>query len=233
MPAAKQLGLPLHRDDAATFSTYVAGANAEALAAVRQVAIHGGAFIYLWGGLGTGRSHLLAAACAAALEAGRSASSLPLTEIASFGPAVCEDLDRLDLVCLDDLDAIAGNAGWEQSICHLYNSLRERRGDLILTATTNPADSPIVLADLKSRLTWGLVFQLRPLDETGRREVLARRVRARGIELTDEVIDYLLHRHRRDLASLCRAVDRLDAASMAAQRRLTLPFARSVLDGGE
>lgn len=228
-----QLPLPFHRDDAASFATYIAGDNGEVVEALRRcLGPAPSYFIYLWGASAAGKSHLLCALCQEAAHGGRQTACLPLKQVGPLGPALCEGLEGLDLVCVDDLEAIAGSAQWEQALLHLYNRLRDGGRTLVMTAASSPTESPIALPDLKSRLAWGTVYHLRGLDDAGKRLALLRRAQARGLEVTEEVLDYLLHRLRRDLPTLCGTIDRLDTASLAAQRRLTVPFVRSLLDPG-
>ena len=185
-----------------------------------------GGFVYLWGDSGCGRSHLLQAACREAGEAGRRAAYLPL---ASLAPAALEGLEALDLVALDDLETIARDHAWERALFIAYEALRGTRAGLLVASRIAPAGLPLALADLRSRLASGAVYQLRPLDDGQKQEALALRARLRGLELPDDTSQFLMTRYARDMHALCRMLDELDAASLAAQRRLTIPFVKSVL----
>ena len=123
-----------------------------------------------------------------------------------------------------------GQDPWERALFGLYNDLQERGGNLVLSAAAAPAGIPVRLADLASRFAACVVFQLRGLDETEQGIALQERARSLGVELPDETLQYLQRRLPRDLAVLCAALDRLDAASLSHQRRLTVPFVRSVLE---
>ena len=140
-----------------------------------------------------------------------------------------EGLERADLVCLDDVDALAGAQEWEQAVFALYNGLREHGGRLLAAGPVPPAALPLELEDLRTRLAWGLVYQLQPLDDEDKLRGLQQRARERGLELPDAVARYLLQRCRRDMASLLHCLDELDRASLAAQRRLTIPFVKEVM----
>lgn len=226
----KQLPLGVQLRHHARFATYVTGGNENALATVRGCwrARPATPVIWLWGGPGTGKTHLLQAACAAADEEGRRAGYLPLGEPA-LAPAALEGWEALDLVCGDGLHAVAGNAAWERALFGLFNGMSERGGTLLVTADRAPAALSLELPDLASRLRSGPVFQLRPLDDGGRLEALQRHASARGLRLPEETARYLLRRTRRDMHSLCATLDRLDRASLVAQRRLTIPFVRELL----
>lgn len=186
-------------------------------------------WLYLAGPAGSGKSHLLLAACAEAVAAGRRAAYLPMPAFAGRLAAGLAQQENADLLCLDGLEAIAGNAEDEEALFHFHNRARADAGVVIYAARAQPAELGLSLRDLQTRLGQCTRFSLAPLDETGRREVLRQRATRRGLELDDTVLDYLLRRVDRDLASLTRLLDQLDRASLAAQRRLTIPFLRQHL----
>ena len=220
-----QLSLAVNLRDGFDFDGYWDGGNEAAVAAVR--ALEPGS-CYLWGEAGSGKSHLLQAACGEATRQGLRPVYLSLAQ-AGLAPENLAGFDGLDLVALDDLDAVAGDEAWEQALFHLYNRLHDAGARQLLAATVSPTALPLRLPDLKSRCGWGLVFRLQRLDETGLRQALRHRAARRGLELPDEVLDYLLRRLPREPALLFALLDRLDHASLAAQRRLTIPFIRTRL----
>ena len=224
-----QLPLALRLAPEATFETYHAGPNAQAVAALRRLAAGGGeGLVYLHGPPGTGKSHLLQAACRAAGEG--AAVWLPLEALArGAGPGALAGLERLGLVCLDGLEAVAGVEAWERALVGLMAASGASGTRLALAARAAPAALPVRLPDLRSRLGWGLVLGLRPLDDAGRAAALRLRAAARGLELPSETVAFLLRRCPRDPASLFALLDRLDRASLAARRRLTVPFVRALL----
>jgi DnaA regulatory inactivator Hda len=213
--------------DSATFANFLAGDNAAALHLLQQ---GGEPFVYLWGGQGSGRTHLLQAACHAESARGGSPAYLPLAALARAETAVLDGLEQMSLVCLDDLQAVAGQGAWEEGLFHLYNRVRDAGGRLLAAADAGPAVLGVQLADLRSRLSWGPVFQLQSLDDAGKLAALQLRARARGMELGAEVGAYLLRRCPRDMHALFELLERLDQASLAAQRRLTIPFVRELIN---
>lgn len=230
----KQLPLSIGLRESAHFANFVAGENrqlVEAVEAMMRAARDQERCLYVWGGEGVGKSHLLQAACHAAAEAGQTAIYLPLSQADQFAPQMLEGMEQMAVVAIDDIDAIAGDRAWETAIFHLYNRMRdESEGALIVAATTPLASSPLQLADLRSRLAWGLVFQLQGLDDDGKLAALRRAARGRGLDLSDEVANYLLRHYRRDLAALMALLEKLDEVSLVAQRRLTIPFVKSVIE---
>ncbi|MCG3203012.1 MAG: DnaA regulatory inactivator Hda [Gammaproteobacteria bacterium] len=230
--AGTQLPFDFHRDQSAVFDSFCAGDNGEALGALRHLStLESPQTLYLWGPPGTGKSHLLQAMChGAGASSGKPVSYLPLREAMQHGPEICDGLESCAMVCVDDLEAIAGNEAWEAAIFALYNRLRDARRTLAASGAAPPRASPIALADLRSRLEWGLVYQLRPLSEGGKRNLLLERGRQRGLTLDPGVVDYILRRHPRDVGHLCAFMERLDRASLSAHRQVTIPFVKSLLD---
>ena len=225
-----QLALRITWRRESSFDRFVSGANAEAVEAVRGMARSGGmTCLYLWGEPGTGKSHLLHAACGAAAAAGRRAIYLPLEDHARGAPDPVAELDAFQLVCLDDVQHIAARPDWEERVFELYQRLRAQGGGLLVAATCAPAGLGLALPDLSSRFAAELVLRLQPLDDGERKEVLRENARQRGLELRPEVADFILSRHRRDLHALVSLIERLDEAALVAKRALTLPFVRGVM----
>ena len=226
----RQLPLGVTLRLAARFETYVPGENAACLAALGA---HGAGpalpAVWLAGGAGAGKTHLLQALCARAGERGRRAVYLPLASLLDLGPEALEGFEALDLACIDDVDHVLGEARWEHRLFSLYNALTER-GSIVFAAVDPPAALTIGLPDLASRLRAAAVFRLVPLGEAAQAEALEARARHRGLELPGESLQYLLRRAPRDFPTLCRILDELDVAQLAAQRRLTIPLVRETLE---
>jgi DnaA-homolog protein len=235
MPAGIPMQLPLSvkLSDEATFDNFFGGPNAHAVRAVEALADPACAppdtSVYLWGAAGSGRSHLLQAACHRMAERGGLAMYLPLAELVALGPELLEGMEAVDLLCLDELDALVGLAAWQEALFHLYNRLREQGGRLLLAASAPPRAMELDLADLSSRLGWGLVFQMQALDDDGKQAVLKLRAEGRGLQLSDEVARYILNRGARGMGELFAALEKLDQASLQAQHRLTIPFVKRIM----
>lgn len=229
MPA--QLPLHIGLRDSATFDNFYPADNGQVLAQLQQCArLEGEGFIFVHGAVGSGKSHLLQAACHAASESGQSVVYLPLRQREQFSVEMLEGLEHMHLLCIDDLDAIVGDADWEEAIFHLYNRVRDAGARLIVAANTHPAALAVKLPDLQSRLVWGLVFLLQSLDDEQLTAALQLRARGRGLDLPGEVVAYLLKRYARDMNSLFDLLERLDRESLVAQRKLTIPFVRQFVD---
>lgn len=186
-------------------------------------------WLYLLGPAGVGKTHLLLATCAAAEQAARRVAYLPLAAaVGRLGEAL-EALEGNDLLALDGIETIAGQRDDEIALFHAFNRARAATTTVLFAANAAPDALGITLPDLRSRLSQCGRIALQPLGEAGRREVLRERAHRRGLVLDDAALDWLLKRVDRDLASLTVVLDRLDRASLAAQRRITVPFLRQTL----
>lgn len=228
-----QLPLALRWPRRQRFDHFQAGDNAAALAAVRSLAVDepgtdGAPRIYLHGPAGCGRSHLLMAACQAASAAGRRVQYLPLAAL-GHPAAALQGVAGSELLALDDVHAIAGQREVELALFDLYNRARAEGSRLLFAAAAAPAQLGLGLPDLRSRLGACTHYLLKPLDDAERRGVLRAQAALRGIVLDDAVLDWLFARHARDLGALLDLLERLDQASLAAQRRVTVPFLRALL----
>lgn len=222
----QQLTLRVGLRDGITFDNFLVGANGALLQQLREGSEP---FLYLWGGAGSGRSHLLQALCHLADERGESAAYLAMTEYQGLDVAVLDGLEQYAVVAIDDIDVVAGEGRWEEALFHLYNRVRDGGGRLVVAAAAPATAAGFRLPDLISRLGWGPVYQLQPLDDDGKAAALQLRARRRGMELADDVAAYLLKHAARDLPALFALLDELDRASLSAKRRLTIPFVRELL----
>jgi DnaA family protein len=199
----RQLALGISPPSEPRLDNFVAGANGELLARLRALAdgTLPEAIVYLWGELGSGRSHLLTATAAAAARPG--------------GVTLADDVERLD-------------EATQIALFNAINAAREAHGAVLAAGSTPPAQLPL-REDLKSRLAWGLVYQVRPLTDPERAIYLRAEAERRGIRLADEVIWYLLSHVRRDLPSLGAILELIDRTSLERQRQVTLPLVREAL----
>jgi DnaA family protein len=228
-----QLALPVELADDALFDTFVAGSNQDLIAAVKSLtevsALH--PLVYVWGPAGQGKTHLLHATCAAASQAQMQVMYIPLREFQDpEHRSLLQGLDGYDLVCLDDVDAVTHSATWCDALFELYNRLADSQHcRLLISASSSASALDVALPDLRSRLQAATPYALRKLSDEER--VLALQVHAsqRGLHLETEVGHFMVQRLSRDMHALMQVLNRLDKASMAAQRRLTVPFVKDTL----
>lgn len=226
-----QLPLPIHQIDDETLDNFFVGHNDLLVDSLsKNIACLKQQFFYVWGAEGSGKSHLLKAVSNQFLLLNRPAIYVPLSKSQYFSPAVLENLEYQDAVCLDDLQLVVGNEEWEIAIFDLFNRIREKEDTLLLiSANQSPNALPIKLPDLASRLTWGEIYQLNVFTDEEKILVLQRNAYERGIELPDETANFLLKRLDRDMHTLFDALLKLDKASLQAQRKLTIPFVKETL----
>lgn len=230
----RQLSLGVALNDEATLSNFYApeqSPQAHAVILLRErllTAVE--PFVYLWGASGSGVTHLLQGACHQALDSGLEVQYLPLAELVDYPPeALLEGLEHLDLVCLDQLHAVAGQPGWERALFNFFNRIRDNGNRLLVGANASARELGIELPDLQSRLSWGVTFHLPALTDEDKIALLRFRAELRGMELGENAAKYLLNHGARGVAELIVALDQLDSASLEAQRKLTIPFIKETL----
>lgn len=227
--ANNQLILGLSLRDDATFTNFYPGDNALLLAALTEnLAGRGELFIYLWGMHGVGRTHLLQACCHE-MHLNSSAVYLDLKDYQDFSPDILEGLENVELVCLDNINAVLNIRKWEEALFHFYNRLRENNRRLIVSGNIAPGQLMCQLPDLRSRLTSVLSFQVKPLKDAQKLQALLMRAKNRGVVLPESAAQYLLHHNSRNLAELFAILARLEKATLIEQRRITIPFIKSVI----
>lgn len=201
----------------------------EGLLAQLRALISGGDWLYVAGPTNVGKTHLALGFCAEAEAQGHVAHYLPLAamsgRLAEALPSPSPDM----CVVIDGLERIAGNADDEVALFHFHNAARAAGASVLYAAQAHPDDTGLVLPDLRSRLSQLARITLQPVDDATRAEILRERAGRRGLVLDDVATEWLLRRVDRDLGSLTRVLDKLDRESLAAQRRLTVPFLRQVL----
>jgi len=222
---SQQLTLGIRLRDDATFDNYYADDNEQV---VYNLQNQQDPYIFLFGEAGTGKTHLLQAACHAGGKKGLPVVYLPLAE-QDLVPAMLDGLENMALIALDDIHQVVGDDVWELALFNLYNRVRERGGFMLVSSSIPLASLNIKLADLRSRFSWGPVFQLTALSDKGKQYALQQRAKNRGLELSDDAVKYLLKRSSRDMNSLFSLFEKLDKASMIEKRKLTIPFIKNYL----
>jgi DnaA family protein len=226
----RQMPLSIHLSEEADLSAFCFNTNA-LLESQLQAALagRGERFLYLWGHKGCGKSHLLQACCAAFQDPALT-TYLPLNLLKEFGPLILEGLEHQALVTLDDIDAIANDPLWEEALFHFYNRIRDTQNLLIVSATMAPKHLNLKLPDLKSRLCSGLTLFLNELTDEDKIDMLMSRSHQRGFALPRAVAQYLVSRCHREMHALTEVLNQLDEASLAAQRKITIPFVKEILN---
>ena len=226
----QQLPLPLGLNAELSFDQFWPGPNREAVGQLRKAAAgQGEPLIVIWGEAGLGKTHLLNAVCSEAAEQSGAAAYLPMGLLREYGPETLAGAETFGIACLDDLDLLAGAPDWELALFHFFNRLRDAGQRLIISTSLPPAQLGFALPDLASRLTWGLTLRLHRPGEDDTRQILQMKSRSLGLDMPEAVARFLMDHAQRDLPALIRLLERLDRASLAAQRRLTVPFVRGLI----
>jgi DnaA family protein len=212
-----QLLLDITPDWWPTFDNFVVGENQELLFALHQALSDASCerCLYVWGQAGSGKSHLLQACVSEAQNSRHSAI---------YAQGVVPD--RYDVVAVDDVEKLDDAAQIE--LFNLYNEMRESGGILLVSGTQSPANLQL-RPDLRTRLGWGLVYQVQGLSDTEKAQALEQHAQARGFTLAPEITHYLLRHGRRDLPSLLAVLDALDEHSLRLHRAPSVPLLKEVL----
>lgn len=225
-----QLPLAMSLRPEMTLDSFVTGDNHQLLEALHTLATRAEqGQLFLTGPAGSGKSHLLMGTVAEAQAAGHRSAFLPFSELAELPAQMAEGLEQFDLLAFDDLQLVAGKAEWELALFHLFNRARERGARLLFSATTGPAGLRLGLPDLGSRLAWGSSYRIIPLDDSGREKLLLLQARKRGLKMKPQAASWMVSHCSRDPRQLLALLNRLDQASLAARRQLTLAFVREQL----
>ena len=224
-----QLPLKVNLRDDATLDNFLALPRVEPLvnALHAQLLPDGEAIIYLYGPAGSGKTHLLQASCH---QSDAGTLYLPLKELGQY-PAteVLQGVEQMDRVCIDDLHTVLGDAEWERALFNLYNGAREQGCRLVVAGDAAPRVLAVGLDDLRSRLSWGIVYQLAQGDDSEKASILQFRAARRGLSLSTEVASYIVSRAPRAMEQLLDVLDVLDSASLSEQRALSIPFVKQTL----
>ena len=185
--------------------------------------------IGLWGDAASGKTHLLNASAHFARKQGIELQLYDAAQLVCCDASTFEGYGNCDVLAVDNLDAVVGDAAWEAFFYQAINRCRDGEYRFVFTLAARPGNQAFGLADLRSRLQWGLLLQLPASGDAEVRDILRRRAELLGFELSDEVISYLMNRYPRDLAAQMAILRHLDGASLSQQRRITIPLVRQAL----
>jgi len=229
---SQQLPLPIAINNEETLDDFVWGDNLLIQQQLTLCLQHlGERMLYLWGDNGLGKTHLLQAACHEVTQHQEMAIYLPLKLLHTWDTSLLEGLEHHSLIAIDDVEAIGNNRVWEEALFHLYNRVKENEScRLIFSASEPPNALDFSLPDLRSRLNHTLIMHLQTLKDEDKIQLLCVIANKRGLTLTPQISEYLVTRLSRNLNNLIQVLDKLDAASLAHKRKLTIPFVKSILD---
>lgn len=226
----KQLPLSFEYRANQTFGDYYAGSNLETVSLLQDAVVnHTEKQVFIWGESGIGKSHLLRACCDKAHQADKTSFYFDFAVCDVAEPDLFDGLESFDIVCLDNITRIVGQSAWEIAFFNFYNLHREIGNTLILSATCPPNELIINLPDLKTRLNWGLTLKLKTLGDDDKIAALIFKAGQMGFEISVQTGRYILSQYARDLNYLWSLLETMDHASLAAKRKLTIPFLKEIL----
>ena len=228
---AQQLPLQFEFRANQTFDDFFPGNNQEIINHLKNcVDGSGESFLFLWGKPGQGKSHLLQASCQRAHTRNLRSFYFDLATAKLPDPLILSGLTACELVCLDNVEAVAGNSDWEQAFFNFFNEQRDQNHQLILSAACSPLALNIQLPDLKTRLNWGLTLKLKPFSDADKIALLIFKADQMGFEITPQTGSFLISHYDRNPESLWALLDKLNLETLAAKRKLTVPFLKHILE---
>lgn len=229
---SSQLYLPVQLPDDEDFESFYAGQNQQLVSHLKgwPASPQQPFLTYISGEPGQGKSHLLYSLCNLAADNNLTCAYIGLKNLAELAPEMLTGLEQMDYVCVDDIHLLEGKNNWQQAVFDLINRIREQgQSKMLISAIQGPKQVPLALADLRSRLSWGLSFHLHPLTDDMRTEVLMNRAYRRGMMMPSEVARFLINHCHRDMPALMNVLEQLDVSSLQASHKLTIPFVKKVL----
>lgn len=227
---SRQLVLNFCLPDLISFANFYAGSNQNVVDVLHNFTTSPlTSFIYLWGEHGCGLTHLLLSCCNYHHEQGIATAYIPLKDLKGSSPKILENLENMNLLCIDDLDAVAGYPHWEEALFHCFNRLQQRHCNIVVGANAAPQALPLRLPDLKSRMMSGMIYEIKQLTDEQRVAALQFRAEKLGLMLSRRAATFLLYRYSRDTNKLFALLKDLDQASLHARRSLTIPFIKQFL----
>lgn len=226
---AKQLPLQFEFQANQGFNAFYSGNNKETISHLQQIFSSQEQQVFIWGDTGTGKTHLLQAVCQESHSHDKTSFYFSFNSDPLPPTDILNGLDHFDIVCFDNVEKIAGNTQWEQAFFNFFNSHRDNNKQLLLSANCPPKYLTINLPDLKTRMGWGLTLKITPLSESQQIDALIYKANDLGFEIPENVGKFLMSHYARDLPSIWVLLDKINHATLAAKRKLTIPFLKQIM----
>jgi len=224
-----QLPLNIQLDDSARFDNFYPGDNLQLLEKLQKLPQNVGEFYYLWGSAQGGKTHLAQALCSWFDENRLSAVYLPLAD-PNLSPPILQGMSQMSLICIDQLQFVEGHRDWEVALFDLYNEVKQLNHSLVIFSDKAPGQSAFKLADLKSRLSAMEIYRVESLNDQQKIALLKIRASKRGLDISNEVCSYILHRQSRSLGDLMQILEKIDQSSLALKRKVTIPLVKALFE---
>lgn len=222
-----QIPLPVSISEYMTFETFYLSSNKVVIDSIKD---DKNKLIWIAGPQGTGKTHILQATVNYMDDGDNRLLYLPMVESKDFTPDILDNLNQFDLVAIDDIENVIGDFSWEEQLLILYEELIHTKCRILISSSDTPQGLRFKLPDLASRFSLGLVDRLKPMNEEQIIKAISLHATVRGFNLPAEVAKYLISRVPRDVSVLVDIIKLLDYESLSKQRKLTVPFIKTVLD---
>lgn len=224
-----QLPLNIQLDDSATFNNYFVGNNNQLYHRLISLIERSSDFIFIWGTSDSGKTHLAQALCHQFDMSGKLTAYLPLNN-PDIKVEILDGMNHLDLVCLDQVNAVEGDPKWEESLFNLYNNLKNENKNLVIFSEHSPNHSLTQLADLKSRFSAMEIYKLQSLDSQQKLDFFKQRATNRGINISDDAVKFILSRKSRSISDLVTMLEQIDHSSIVLKRKVTIPLIKQIFN---
>ena len=225
MSNPKQLTFPWNKSNKSKFDNfYFESSNIEV-----KDALLGSEDIFLYGLKKTGKTYLLQSLCNYYFNKGRTSLFIPLKEVKDLGSQITESLENLDLICIDDVDLIAGDNLWEKAIFNLINDCLLTDCRLVFCSSFNPSNINLELKDLMSRIKKINHIEIFPVQSNNLTNAIKFIANSRSINLGEREINYLITYSERSIANLVNIIKKLDDLSMELKRKISVPLIKEVI----
>jgi len=225
----EQLPLQFEFQSNQKFNTFYPADNQEVITHLKNILINDDLLTFLWGEPATGKTHLLQATSLESSALDQSTFYFSLNKLTLPSADMLNGLESFDLVCFDNIEQISGNDEWEQAFFNFFNCHRDANKRLLLSASCPPKFLDMQLPDLKTRMAWGLTLKLAPLNEQQQLQALIYKAHELGFEVPLNVGRFLMTHYARDLPSIWSLLQQIEQATLAAQRKLTIPFLKQIM----
>lgn len=211
----KQLILDIKLSDDATFQNYVGPAA--------RLVLGADGWTYIWGPIGSGRSHLLQSCCH------YYQGSIYLSDLKRLSVSVLEGLEVMNVIAIDDVQDVLGDNRWEEALFHLMNAVKDRKNRLFVAGNARAASLSIRLPDLRSRLISANSIETCDLSDDEKIGVLMQRADNRGFRLGEDVGRFILSRSARNMHQLFELLHKLEMETLRQSKKVTIPFVKQIL----
>ena len=226
----KQLALDLTLDDNHTFQNYWPHANQELIDAIHYyLKTTFPSLIFITGATSSGKTHILKAIHEALKLQKKTVIRFSMTDLISISPNILDGVEHLDFIIIDDIDVIKNDAAWQEALFHCYNRSQDKQCQWIVSAKEAPNQLSMTLKDLQSRLSHGITWALKPLNDETKSKILQLRAHMLGLELPNHVADYLIHHYERNMQSQIQRLETLEKESLSTLRKITIPFIKEMV----